>query len=294
MTDRTTVFIWDTVLTKGDLAEFQAAWAADPPPLGPNVCARVAVFGHLPILQWVREQGCAWDVYTSFNAAYGGHLEMLKWVLRCDPPCPWSQYTLSWVAERGHLNVLQWIRESGLPCEWHRGVSAFAADGGHLKVLQWLRAQTPPCPWDHSVCSNAAANGHLEVLQWARANGCPWDGRACVIAAQGNHLEVLQWLMAAGCPGKATQLVTAAWESCSWTTLQWLLQTYPSTVLQGNASPNTQWPYHYAARQWLTRHHNLRFPAEIRYWLAVVDDIVLHLEQHFLCRDLAGLVETYV
>jgi len=31
------------------------------------------------VLQWARENGCEWDVFTSFHAAEGGHLHVLQW-----------------------------------------------------------------------------------------------------------------------------------------------------------------------------------------------------------------------
>ena len=110
----------------------------------------------------------------------------------------WAKETCGWAAFGGHLEVMKWLRAKG--CPWGTWASSRAAKGGHLVVLQWMRAQDPPCPWNSDVCYYAASKGHLEVLRWARSQGCPWDGRAPRDAAGGGHLEVLVWLIKEGCP----------------------------------------------------------------------------------------------
>lgn len=105
------------------------------------LCTYAAKYGHLEVLQWARENGCGWNVYTCSHAA-----------------------------KNGHLKVIQWARANG--CPWHELTCTWAATGGHLEVLQWARANG--CPWDRWTCEAAARKGHHEVLQWARANGSDW------------------------------------------------------------------------------------------------------------------------
>jgi hypothetical protein len=90
------------------------------------------------VLQWARARGCPWDENTCTHAAEGGHLEVLQWARKQEPPLPWDENTCT-----------------------------HAAVGGHLKVLQWARAQG--CPWDEAAMyEHAAAAGQLEVLRWMR------------------------------------------------------------------------------------------------------------------------------
>ena len=105
-------------------------------------CSWAALRGLLTILQWLRANGCPWDVWTCAQAA-----------------------------EEGNLPLLQWARENG--CPWDGRTCASAALNGHLTVLQWARANG--CPWDARTCAHAALNGHLTVLHWAWESGCPWD-----------------------------------------------------------------------------------------------------------------------
>ena len=38
-----------------------------------------------------RENGCPWDEYTCSNAAFNGHLDILKWAR--ENGCPWDENT---------------------------------------------------------------------------------------------------------------------------------------------------------------------------------------------------------
>ena len=82
--------------------------------------------------------------YTCGEAARGGHLDVLKWLIK--ERRGFNTWTCSWAAEGGQLDVLKWLREKG-------------------------------CPWDAHACAAAARWGRLEVLKWLREEGCPWDSR---------------------------------------------------------------------------------------------------------------------
>jgi len=163
-----------------------------------ETCTWAAFGGHLEVIKWLRAKGCPWGTGTSSWAAERGHLEVLKWMRAQDPPCPWNWRVSSHAAREGHLEVLRWARSQG--CPWGTSTSNWAAERGHLEVLQWMRAQDPSYPWYKEVCYYAAREGHLEVLRWARSQGCPWDGQALLAAAKGGHLEVLQWMLKKRCP----------------------------------------------------------------------------------------------
>ena len=93
--------------------------------------------GQLSVLQWVRENGCPWDVWTCSHAAGWGHLEVLKWA--CANGCPWDDYTCSWAANSGHLEVLKWALAND--CLWElRSLTTIVKSKEHIVVLEWLRA----------------------------------------------------------------------------------------------------------------------------------------------------------
>jgi len=99
-----------------------------------------AKLGCLTALRNLLQRGHLDKTYICRCAAWGGHLETLKWAR--ENGCPWNEDTCTGAAYSGQLEALQWARENG-------------------------------CPWNEETCWAAAKGGHLEVLQWARENGCP-------------------------------------------------------------------------------------------------------------------------
>jgi len=115
--------------------EILEAWARSRP-LDTWVCALAAYGGHLPVLVWLKAQGCPWDAWTCHYAAWNNHVEVLQWA---------------------------WLRG----CPWDARTCAKAAEGGSLDALRWLRSCDPPCPWDLADCCLLAAfHGHWELLDW--------------------------------------------------------------------------------------------------------------------------------
>lgn len=122
----------------------------------------------------------------------------------------WDEKTCGFAAFGGQLEVMKWLQAKG--CPWGTMTSNWAAQGGHLEVLQWMRDQDPPCPWDSYVCYQAALKGHLDVLRWAWRKGCPWSESAPCAAAKNGHLKVLNWLVKEQCPYDKSRCRQAAVE----------------------------------------------------------------------------------
>ena len=133
-----------------------------------------ALYGCLDVLKlWrVRSQSeTLWTVRVCFSAAWGGQVEMLKWLRSQDPPCPY------------------WNNAYDSAC-------SYAALRGHMDALRWLRSQDPPCPFDYHCCPSAARGGHLEVLQWLWGQeGCERrEGKCIVEAEQEGHTHIVRWI----------------------------------------------------------------------------------------------------
>jgi len=96
--------------------------------IGSRTCEKAAKYGQLYVLQWLRENDCAWNFDTCSAAALIGHFSILQW-LRENGCCDCNEMTCC-NARYGHLTCLQWARENG-------------------------------CDWDTETCYNAALNGHL-------------------------------------------------------------------------------------------------------------------------------------
>ena len=76
---------------------------------------------------------------TSADAAFGGHLEVLKWAREND--CPWDEETCAGAAAHGHLEVLKWARANG--CPWGEHTRRLSASMGYVETVtcgfDWIR-----------------------------------------------------------------------------------------------------------------------------------------------------------
>ena len=163
----------------------------------PDIYFNCAANNHIGIAKILINCNEKYTNQIAYGAAYGGHLEVLKWAL--DNGCSYDgDYLIcAKAALNGHLKVLKWARNNG--CDWNSVTCDYAALNGHLEVLKWARHNG--CHWDSMTCSHAASNGHLEILKWARDNGCHWNVYTYTYtnAAINGHLEVLKWARDNGC-----------------------------------------------------------------------------------------------
>ena len=97
-----------------------------------------ASYGHGELVKWLcGEGGFAMDGMVMYWAAYGGNLEVVQW-LRGEG-CPWDIRTCYMAVKKGHVEVLRWARQNG--CPWraaHRDRAAaelgYTDDLGNLVV----------------------------------------------------------------------------------------------------------------------------------------------------------------
>ena len=114
--------------------------------------------GYLSTLKCLRRRGRLYDECLLFAAAaMVGDLEAFK-AMRLAENFPWDVLTCAYAAWGGHLEVLKWARENG--CPWNRRTCSYAAAGGHLEMLQWARENG--CPWDKRTRRLAASKGYVE------------------------------------------------------------------------------------------------------------------------------------
>ena len=137
-------------------------------------------FGNLDLLTWSYSyidlyQKHVWNEDACSEAALYGHLDVLKYLRQNG--CPWNSDACSSAALNGHLDVLKYLRQNG--CSWNSNACSSAALNGHLDVLKYFYQKRSP--WDERACSNAALNGHLDVLKYLHENRCRWNSNACSI-----------------------------------------------------------------------------------------------------------------
>ncbi len=91
------------------------------------------------MLQWARENGCAWDARTCSQAALAGHFDVLRWAF--ENGRKWDEDTCEFAAGSGRLDLLRWVRANG--CPWKPAMCArIAHKSGHKHVSDWISSCT--------------------------------------------------------------------------------------------------------------------------------------------------------
>lgn len=141
-------------------------------PLSVRVCELASKSNQLHILEWATsldppvpfsEKCCSWS-------AFWGHLRVLQWLR--EHGCPWDSDTCAWAAKGNQFEVLRWAHENG--AEMGAATCAYSAELGNLEILKYARANG--APWDKRTRMWANRAGHSEIVSYAIANGCPATG----------------------------------------------------------------------------------------------------------------------
>lgn len=135
--------------------------------------------------------------FTCEEAAYGGHLECLKYLHEHN--YPWSWDTTYYAAMEGHLECLKYAYENG--CPWNEHITEYASRKGHLECLKY--ALENGCPMDKVLCMEYSITGcHLECVKYLQQNGCQLNrnnNQYWVCAMINSNYELLSYLLDNGC-----------------------------------------------------------------------------------------------
>ena len=89
-----------------------------------SVCNYAAMRGSVRLLKWMRENNHAdWSVSTCYCAARSGHLPVLQYLH--ENGCPWDVYTCEYAAERKRWDCLQYAVDNKCP-EWDDYAETYA------------------------------------------------------------------------------------------------------------------------------------------------------------------------
>jgi hypothetical protein len=145
----------------------------------------------LPVLQFLRTQGCPWDQVIPEAAAEVGRFEVLRWLR--ENGCDWdNNRILREAVSSGSIQMVAWVKQQpGVVCDAR--VMTAAARHGYTAICKHLHAEQ--CPWSASACDTAALHGHVDTLRWLHEHGCPWKVvKMWESAAQGGCVDVMMYL----------------------------------------------------------------------------------------------------
>ncbi|PNH12168.1 Ankyrin repeat domain-containing protein [Tetrabaena socialis] len=154
-------------------------------------------------LGWLRQRGYLLTSAALVEAAGGGHVEALQYLLAegVEMDAGTANRAALHAAKAGHVAVLQAL--AGAPTFRAAALVdalAAAAEQGHLRVVAWLADVLGGRALTVRVFVSAVRSGSLELLAWLRAHGCPWDATVFAEAAGLGSEEQVEWLAARGCP----------------------------------------------------------------------------------------------
>jgi hypothetical protein len=163
-------------------------------PIIEGTCGEAAFYGHLGVLQLLYTKNHKWHEKCGLVAAAGGHLAVVQWLSEHGCAYDITAMTLQ-AAHYGHKQLLDWLlTQAG--AQLSVDVMEAAAAGGQLLMCQHLRSLG--CAWDTSVCSVAALKGQHDVLRHLREHGCPTSDGICISAGKGGSVQVIQYLVEQG------------------------------------------------------------------------------------------------
>jgi hypothetical protein len=124
--------------------------------------------------QFLYAEQCPWSEYACLAAAYGGHVDTLRWLR--EQGCPWIEKdTAQRAAEGGSVDMMLYLRQAGIEfdAELLKAMLNVAGAYNKLAAAQWLRqqgAEWPPVLLYR--CYNTDLRWQGDTLQWAREEGC--------------------------------------------------------------------------------------------------------------------------
>ncbi len=177
-----------------------------------------AVNGHLPVVQYLCEQGADKEARDDsgrtplYQAAFNCHLPVVQYLYEqgADKEArnEYDHTPLLWAAVNGHLPVVQYLCEQGANKEargeYGRTPLLWAALNGHLPMVQYLCEQGADKEarddGDKTSLHAAALKGHLPVVQYLCEQGADKKARddndwtPLIWASGRGHKEVEEFL----------------------------------------------------------------------------------------------------
>jgi Ankyrin repeats (many copies) len=176
------------------LRELECAWDSA------KLCTLAAMDGLLNVLQWAKQQGAVFTEDTVMLAAAHGQTAVCEYLHA--QQCP-RDAAACYAAAHCHVDTLRWLLEHGFPCKVNSLWMA-ATQSGHISVLHFLQQiALVATPADASLALFiAGAHSQLAAAQWLRAYGAEWPA-VLSMAVNGQELQwggaVLEGARAEGC-----------------------------------------------------------------------------------------------
>jgi hypothetical protein len=197
---------------------------------------------NLKVFKWLSKRYII-DEYTILDAAYYGHMDIVKYILNGKLFNQGQAYeeiigmaieygnikNIKWLKKKGafmglyftpatgNLKMMRWLKKNN--CQWGHNDFTYAVRYGNLKNMKWLKKYN--CPWDALTFQVAALNGTLKNMKWLKKKGCPWNEETFKYAVINGTLKNMKWLKENNCPWNEKTFKVAV-EHGSLNVMKWL------------------------------------------------------------------------
>jgi hypothetical protein len=198
-----------------------------------RACSEAACYGHVHVIEYLRDIGTTLTLFTAASAATGGQLECLKWLhvngerfgngnsafevtlgasRACDTAClefvlemgcKGNYLAMGAAAELPHAASMELLYAKGTEVNDH--AMNMAAKRGRLENLKWLHARSPNGLIPQKAVVSAALHGHRDCLEYANLNSARLSQKDLQDALKGScysetpyNLDCLTYIVSIG------------------------------------------------------------------------------------------------
>lgn len=180
------------------------------------ILSAAASMGHTQIIRWLKWQqkgafrsAPIWNSNIAAQAAFGGHLETLKYlvgnpdnpsfsehaVINDSSDCPLDENICRNAALGGHVDVLRYAIENG--CPYSNKICADAVLSGNLNCVKWITEEN----LSSKTCLGPAlaiVHGREDILEYLIEHNYVIDERTVIVACEHGRLGALKLLKEKG------------------------------------------------------------------------------------------------
>ena len=155
-----------------------------------------AIYGHIHILDYLKEKGTIPTTAAIDNAAANGHLTAVKWLdEHCEVGCTGAAIIAA--AEHGYFNIVEWLYMNKNSCREKNIIIdslSMAALNGHLQIISWL-VDKCNCVCEDTLIA-ASEGGKLQIVNYLlNVKGNIISKFALYAAVKNEHYDLLLWYL---------------------------------------------------------------------------------------------------
>jgi hypothetical protein len=164
-----------------------------------TICADAVKMGSIELLQYLKQQRCAFTADVMRAAALKDDLHMCQYLYA--EQCPWTKSATEAAARCRHVDTLRWLLQQGCPYDAHAVRLAAAGEvEGNLSVLKYALSFEPAATAAQltELLNAAGHHRYRAAAKWLRQQGAEWPAEL----RYGRFLwdtNMLQWARNEGC-----------------------------------------------------------------------------------------------